>query len=459
MPDTEKSHDVFLSFNSEDKEAVECIAVYLEDETGLRPWFDQWEMIPGESVVMSLERGLSASKTCAVFVGKSGEGPWQRQEMESALQEQAKDPKFRVIPVLLPDFPHDAKKPTLPKFLSKNIWVSMRNGLEDTDALWRLECGIRGVRPGRGPRKITPKENRPVHPEPTAHPEPVEGRKEQEFSFDVITVNERGEEIDRQRRIAQQYCEDLGNGVMLEMVAIPGGSFLMGAEKTKKDSRNRERPQHRVTLEPFYLGKYPVTQAKWKAVVEATTTINLELHPEPSKFKGAQRPVERVTWDDAVEFCQRLSVLTGQRYGLPSEAQWEYACRAGTTTPFHYGATITADLANYDARETYASELAGTYREQTTDVGSFPPNAFGLYDMHGNVWEWCADGWHDNYDGAPTDGSVWQTGSNVTSYVLRGGSWSFDPQYLRCAYRVGSWHDGGLHVRGFRLYVSRGAVQ
>ena len=143
-----KPYVVFLSFNSEDRDAVEYIARYLVDQVNLRPWFDQWELIPGEPWVRNLERGLAASATCAVFVGKSGEGPWQKREVETALRHQVDQPNFRVIPVLLPDAPH---KPNLPMFLSGNMWVDFRGKqLDDDDALWRLEGGIRGIAPGRG---------------------------------------------------------------------------------------------------------------------------------------------------------------------------------------------------------------------------------------------------------------------------------------------------------------------
>jgi formylglycine-generating enzyme required for sulfatase activity len=146
--------------------------------------------------------------------------------------------------------------------------------------------------------------------------------------------------------------------------------------------------------------------------------------------------VERVTWHDAIEFCARLSKQTGREYRLPSEAEWEYACRAGTTTPFHFGETITTDLANYDGTRTYGSGPNGQYRKQTTEVGSFKvANAFGLYDMHGNVWEWCLDHWHENYNGAPADGSAWVTGGNASRRVLRGGSWNNGPGNCRSAHR------------------------
>jgi formylglycine-generating enzyme required for sulfatase activity len=219
--------------------------------------------------------------------------------------------------------------------------------------------------------------------------------------------------------------ENLGNGVTLEMVRIPGGRFLMGSPETEAKRRDYESPQHYVDVPEFWMGKYVVTQEQWQAI----------MGNEPSYFKGKNRPVETVSWNNATEFCQKLSKKTGRDYRLPSEAEWEYACRAGTTTPFYFGETITVELANYRASETYADEPKGKYREQTTPVGQFPPNAFGLYDMHGNVWEWCQDVWHDNYDGAPVDGSAWVNGGNRSRRVLRGGSWFICPWWCRSAYR------------------------
>ncbi|MFO5440741.1 MAG: SUMF1/EgtB/PvdO family nonheme iron enzyme, partial [Dolichospermum sp.] len=170
--------------------------------------------------------------------------------------------------------------------------------------------------------------------------------------------------------------EDLGNGVKLEMIAIPGGTFWMGSPTNEAERNNDEGPQHQVTVPSFFMGKYPLTQAQYQAIIGNN----------PSYFKGNNRPVERVIWNDAVTFCQKLSQKTGKNYRLPSEAEWEYACRAGTKTPFSFGDNITPDLVNYDGNYPYKSAPKGKYREQTTDVGTFPPNAFGLYDMHGNVW-------------------------------------------------------------------------
>jgi formylglycine-generating enzyme required for sulfatase activity len=214
------------------------------------------------------------------------------------------------------------------------------------------------------------------------------------------------------------------------------------------------------------MGKYPVTQGQWKAIASRTDLkVNLDLNPEPSYFKKPyqdidrwQRPVEQVSWYQAVEFCKRLSKLRGRNYRLPSEAEWEYACRAGTTTPFYFGETITPELVNYHGNFPYGKGPKGEYRIQTTPVGQFPPNAFGLYDMHGNVWEWCADEWHKNYQNAPTDGSIWRHYGNEDRSPLRGGSWGLIPNDCRSAIRTYySFRRGDLNYYiGFRLVCDGG---
>jgi formylglycine-generating enzyme required for sulfatase activity len=148
-----------------------------------------------------------------------------------------------------------------------------------------------------------------------------------------------------------------------------------------------------------------------------------------------------------------LSQHTGRDYRLPSEAEWEYACRAGTQTPFYFGETITTDLANYRGTRVYGRGKKGEYREKTTDVGSFPANGFGLFDMHGNVWEWCADDWHGNYEGAPDDGSAWIDNEDRTKAdkLLRGGSWLYVPRGCRSAIRVRRRPDVTYRNLGYRV--------
>ncbi len=272
----------------------------------------------------------------------------------------------------------------------------------------------------------------------------------QPFEFEVATVEVKPTgrkrkqpnlSIQRQRQQAWQFTEDLGDEVVLEMVSIPEGSFLMGSPEGEPEQLESEGPQHEVNINLFFIGKYPVTQAQWRAVA-ALPQVSRKLKPNPSRFQGDDRPVEQISWLDAVEFCDRLSEHTNRPYRLPSEAEWEYACRAGTTTPFHFGETITTDLANYDGNYAYGAGSEGTYRQETTPVGSFGvANAFGLYDMHGNVWEWCLDHWHSNYEEAPTDGSAWLTEDENSPRLLRGGSWFTDPRDCRSAFRNGNYPD------------------
>ncbi|MBX9255224.1 formylglycine-generating enzyme family protein [Desmonostoc muscorum CCALA 125] len=311
------------------------------------------------------------------------------------------------------------------------------------------------------------------------HEKPIEAWRckiifdEQELQtqkFESVTVDANGQVTNRRQKQASYFVESLGQVAgkpsVIEMVKIPGGTFKMGSPPDELERRDSESPQHLVHVEPFFLAKYPVTQEQWQFVAQLPQ-VNRELDEDPSRFKGANRPVERVSWYDAIEFCLRLSQHTGRIYSLPSEAQWEYACRAGTTTPFHFGETITSELANYNANYVYGAGVKGTYRGETTPVGSFKvANAFGLYDMHGNVWEWCLDDWHNNYQGAPADGSAWFHENDNLYHkqgyaVLRGGSWRLDPTNCRSAsrsYNYGAERGYIINSFGFRVVCAVGRI-
>lgn len=265
-----------------------------------------------------------------------------------------------------------------------------------------------------------------------------------EFNFRVVKVGHQGQQIDLSQCSAKYFTEYLDEGIHLEMVYIPGGSFQMGSPATEAGRFDSESPTHQVTVSPFFMGKFAVTQRQWEKIMQA----------QPSHFRGPDRPVEQVSWHEAIEFCQRLSQITKKNYRLPTEAEWEYAARAGTTTPFYYGESINTDLANYDGTQTYASGSKGIYRRQTTNVGNFPPNQWGLYDMHGNVWEWCADAWHENYTGAPADGSAWEASTEENYRVLRGGSCGNHPRFCRSSERGKGLADYWYHVIGFRVACS-----
>ena len=221
----------------------------------------------------------------------------------------------------------------------------------------------------------------------------------------------------------------LAEGVDMTFAWIPPGTFLMGSP-AEEPERWEDETLHEVTLpQGFYLGIHAVTQAQWQAV----------MGDNPSRFKGRKRqdknrPVENVSWEDCQAFCTKLSESDGKRYVLPSEAEWEYACRAGTTTPFHFGETLTTDQANYNGNYPYNKGAQGEYRKRTTSVGSFPPNAWGLFDMHGNVWEWCQDVYRP-YGESNTKNTLEAGNIDETARVLRGGSWFGNARNCRAAIR------------------------
>ena len=236
---------------------------------------------------------------------------------------------------------------------------------------------------------------------------------------------------------------DYRNSVGMVFKRIHPGTFLMGSPDSEEDRRDNEGPQHAVTIaNGFWLQDTPVTRQQYRDV----------LGEDPSHFKHDwDCPVEAVSWDDCQRFIAALNAREGTKaYRLPSESEWEYACRAGTTGPFSFDLPITTDKANYNGNYSYAGGPKGEYREKTTPVRQFDANPWGLYDVHGNVWEWCQDTWHENYVGAPCDGQAWTVGEE-TFRVLRGGSWGSNPRFLRSAIRVGNTPVIRNFGSGFRL--------
>ena len=291
------------------------------------------------------------------------------------------------------------------------------------------------------------------------------------YEFDVLTADSRGRIIERRAESARYFNEELSGGVLLEMVEIPGGTYLMGSLGTTAETAKREyvrgmdkvikdalvrrlqweTPQHLVKIQGFYMSKFEVTQAQWRAVA-SLPKISRDLMSDPSHFKGGNRPVEKVSWEEAMEFCERLSRATGRRYRLPTEAEWEYACRSGTNTPFNLGESLKPDWANYHGKQTYGSSPRGPNRQQTLPVGSLGvANAFGLYDMHGNVWEWCLDTWHDSYADGPDDGRSWESNGILYLKILRGGSWDSSAAECRSSSRYKMTSSMHLNYVGFRV--------
>jgi len=254
---------------------------------------------------------------------------------------------------------------------------------------------------------------------------------------------------------AESYGQDrygLWQGVYIEEIEvrfrwIPPGEFMMGSPPDEPERSNSEGPQHRVRFEQgFWLAETACTQALWQALWQAVMGEN------PSRFKGEENPVENVSWGDAKRFIEKINGLhPSLELRLPSEAEWEYACRAGTTTPFWFGSELTTDKANYNGNYPYANGPKGEYREKTVPARHFQPNPWGLYQMHGNVWEWCEDAWNDSYEGAPEDGQPWLTGGEQTRAVLRGGSWIDIGRALRSAFRSFDHRGYRNDDIGFRL--------
>ena len=309
-----------------------------------------------------------------------------------------------------------------------------------TNKLKTLEPGTQPVRATNSTAPDSTKTSTAMPPNP---PLPL-------HSFDFVTVmlDKDGKLRSRETKSAYAFTEDLGGedirGVKLEMVAIPPGEFMMGSPEGEAGRFPNEGPQHRVRIGYwFYIGKFEVTQAQWRALMGNS----------PSFFKDCDEcPVEQVSWDDATEFCRKLSARTGRAYRLPSEAEWEYSARAGTTTPFAFGDTITPEIVNYDGRFPYANASEGRNRDGTVAVGSLGvANGFGLYDMHGNVMEWCDDWYHETYEGAPNDGSAWLRIGQRDKRVHRGGPASSYAFNSRSAVRAASSRDWPFYYTGFRV--------
>jgi formylglycine-generating enzyme required for sulfatase activity len=238
-----------------------------------------------------------------------------------------------------------------------------------------------------------------------------------------------------------------------EMVTLPAGEFLMGSPASEIGRDKNEGPQHRVAIaQPVAVGKFEVTFTEWDACVSEGGCTN---KPGDEGWGHGRHPVINVSWNDATQYTAWLSKKTGKAYRLLSEAEWEYAARAVTkttdkNTPFSTGATVNFRQANYDANFVYPPGQQGLYRQKTLDVGSLPRNAFGLHDMHGNVWEWVQDCYKPTYEGAPADGSP-VVSRDCGLHILRGGSWNYHPRLLRSAYRYATPPEVRLNNIGFRV--------
>jgi formylglycine-generating enzyme required for sulfatase activity len=324
---------------------------------------------------------------------------------------------LKMIPDALSQYGHSAAVvETSPPFITQSATLQNSKPLDDEDLARILDFNL---------DNFTQTPVKPLNNQPAL----------QSFEFETakIRIEELGGlwghtkvVIEKSRGQSKQFVEDFGDGVNLAMVAIPGGSFLMGAPESELESDNNERPQHQVQVQPFYMSKYVITVAQYQTVM-GDNSYTKDRADLPMTCK----------WEKAVAFCEKLSKGLKRNYRLPSEAEWEYACRAGTTTPFYFGETIDRELAHYSALKAYGRgqkvENCVSIRQQ--QVGSHPANAYCMYDMHGNVEEWCADSWHENYMNAPTDGNAWISSINNERVIRGGGGSIILPERCRSAAR------------------------
>ncbi len=292
----------------------------------------------------------------------------------------------------------------------------------------------------------------------------------QEFEFETVKVNYQGEITHKHRKHAKYFTQDLGNNVNLDLIYIPNGTFSIGTENEEieklcrqfnSEEFRRESPCHEVKISSFFMSKYPITQLQWKTIaLKDDLKVKIDLNSTPSHFKNNDNlPVENIKWYEAQEFCDRLSKLNSHKYRLPYEAEWEYVCRGSdnqqlnnnerSKPPFSFGETISTDLVNYQGITVYKDEKQGHFRNKTIPVNTFKPNDFGLYDLHGNVWEWCQDNWQNDY-ASINDQNI----GNANLSPLRGGSYSSEAIYCRCSFRDMLKKDSRKKNVGFRVVLA-----
>ena len=398
---------IFLSYAREDYATVRQLYNRLR-AAGYKPWMDKVDLPKGADFVKAIPKVLRESALFIVCLSQNSveKRSFIQKEINLALDEweQKLDDDLYIFPVRL-----EACK--APDRISKFNWTDLFGDEEEDEwnALLQALC-TQAERLGKAPS-----------PASATKLEPREQKPERTKTPPVTKVEAKPDRI----VIPKSFPETI-NGVPLEMILVPAGKFTMGS--TEDDD---EKPPHEVTLPGFYIGKYQITQAQWKAV------MGDKLKPY---FKGEDLPMESISWNDAREFCQKLSRMTGKTYRLPSEAEWEYACRAGTTSDY---------AGKLDEMAWYIQNSDS----KTHPVGKKKPNAFGLFDMHGNVWEWYEDLWHENYDGAPTNGAAWTGGGNSKSRVVRGGSWNDFGNGCRSANRSDNDPGDRGNIIGVRVVV------
>jgi formylglycine-generating enzyme required for sulfatase activity len=425
--------EIFFSYARKDELLRDELAKHLKplrQEGIIRDWHDR-EIPPGAEWQNEIDRHLESAQIILLLISADflASEYCYSFELKRALERHASN-EACVIPVILRSCDWQNTRfgklqvlPTDGKPIQSKSWFDPDEAF--TDVVKGLRRSIAQLTPM--PVETSTLSNTPVQ----SVSEPLERNKPslKPFTFETVRLNERGQIIKRPSITVNRFMEDLGEGVQLAMIEIPAGKFLMGSSNSEEDSLERERPQHWVQIPRFYLGQFLITQEQWQVL----------MGKNPSFFQGDDNlPVEKVSWLESIAFCQKLSAKTGRTYRLPSEAEWEYACRAGSEKPFAFGKTINSEVVNYDGNYPYGKVPKGNYLEKTTPAGKFPANSFGLYDMHGNLWEWCLDEWANDYIDAPVDGSASgdiNSRDSDKTRVIRGGSWLNDGTYCRSAFR------------------------
>jgi sulfatase modifying factor 1 len=434
--------DVFISYNRADQSEVLKLAALLR-ERGLKLWLDVWNLVPGEPWLPAVERALQSSAACAVIVGPHGVGGVQSNEVWAAIEFRLASSHgslpFRVFPILLPNSTR-GNRGLLPTFLTRHVWVEFQKTLDEATPFDFLVRSIHGNPHPQPPMPAAtlPSSECPAKAEriPLIDPFPptwASGYGQDEYGYFAEFSVPTG----------ARYWEF----VTQRMRWIPPGKFLMGSPENEVGRPFNERRHDVILTSGYWLADTACTQALWRAV----------RNDNPSKFPGDLRPVERVSYREIMSFLDKLhEVVPGLIPVLPTEAQWEYACRAGTETPFSFGQTITTDQVNFDGNFPYGNSPQGKSRHETVDVKTLPANPWGLYEMHGNVWEWCAD-WFAGYS---TNMQVDPIGPPKGSYrVIRGGSWENFARFVRSACRGRNDPGVQVNVLGFRLLSSASPVQ
>jgi formylglycine-generating enzyme required for sulfatase activity len=478
-------HDVFISYAAQDKPVADAVCGNLEGR-GIQCWIAPRDILPGtdrgESVINAIN---SARVFILIFSSHANAANEVKREVERAVHK-----GLSIIPFRIEDVPMSK---SLEYFISVPHWLdALTPPLHQH--LMRLADHASALLTGE---KFEPQ--RQIHQNQTVaqvksiakwvipialiltifslvvgylvYRAVIPQVRFDSFQYTVATLDPSGALKGGTEREGKMFRENLGNGETLEMVEIPNGNFYMGSSPTEVSNivkelqriglpmrqaqqlAQSETPHGQVKVVSFFIARTEITQAQW-AQVSKWPKVKIALNPEPSFFRGKNRPVEQVRWDEAVEFCARLSARTGRPYRLPSEGEWEFACRAGTLTPFHFGETISPEVANFDATFPWGHAIRGNRRMQTYDAGNTDSaNGFGLLDMHGNVQEWCMDPWHPNYEGSPSGASVWETDGDSNYRVVRGGSYLSAAAFCRCSSRTKKEFDRQFSDTGFRVAI------